>query len=177
MMKRAAAIALAVALVGGSFGAGSYVSTHYGAVAQASETESESETEGTEASTVATASAADGTTYSVQEIVANAMRENNDALTTHVEERILKEMNYLMRTQDEREEERYKKLDMAMRSKQKLSRREKRQQLKTEKLLLKKTKKEEQRLKQEKQKKLAAEKKKGDLKIRKKAPAQQVAIK
>ena len=35
MMKRAAAIALAVALVGGSFGAGSYVSTHYGAVAQA----------------------------------------------------------------------------------------------------------------------------------------------
>ena len=73
MMKRAAAIALAVALVGGSFGAGSYVSTHYGAVAQASETESESETEGTEASTVATASAADGTTYSVQEIVANAM--------------------------------------------------------------------------------------------------------
>ena len=66
-------VALAVALVGGSFGAGSYVSTHYGAVAQASETESESETEGTEASTVATASAADGTTYSVQEIVANAM--------------------------------------------------------------------------------------------------------
>ncbi|MFQ9152304.1 MAG: hypothetical protein ACLR6B_13215 [Blautia sp.] len=73
MMKRAAAIALAVALVGGSFGAGSYVSNHYGAVAQASETESESETEGTEASTVATASTADGTTYSVQEIVANAM--------------------------------------------------------------------------------------------------------
>ena len=81
-------------------------------------------------------------------------------------------MNYLMRTQDEREEERYKKLDMAMRSKQKLSRREKRRQLKAEKLLLKKTKKEEQRLKQEKQKKLAAEKKKGDLKIGKKAPAQ-----
>lgn len=50
-------------------------------------------------------------------------------------------MNYLMRTQDEREEERYKKLDMAMRSKQKLSRREKRRQLKAEKLLLKKTKK------------------------------------
>ena len=74
-------------------------------------------------------------------------------------------MNYLMRTQDEREEERYKKLDMAMRSKQKLSRREKRRQLKAEKLLLKKTKKEEQRLKQEKQKKL-------DLKIGKKAPAQ-----
>ena len=74
-------------------------------------------------------------------------------------------MNYLMRTQDEREEERYKKLDMAMRSKQKLSRREKRQQLKAEKLLLKKTKKDEQRLKQEKQKTLAAEKNKGDLKI------------
>ena len=95
-----------------------------------------------------------------------------DKVVSKALKKVLKEMNYLMRTQDEREEERYKKLDMAMRSKQKLSRREKRQQLKTEKLLLKKTKKEEQRLKQEKQKKLAAEKKKGDLKIGKKAPAQ-----
>lgn len=71
MMKRAAAIALAVALVGGSFGAGRYVSTQYGAVAQASETESE--TDSTEASSEPAASTDDGTTYSVQEIVANAM--------------------------------------------------------------------------------------------------------
>ena len=52
----------------------------------------------------------------------------------------LKEMNYLMRTQDEREEERYKKLDEAMRSKQKMSRRERKKKLKAEKLLLKKSK-------------------------------------
>ena len=108
----------------------------------------------------------------VSKAIKKSAGELGKEVSGNVSEKVLKEMNYLMRTQDEREEERYKKLDMAMRSKQKLSRREKRQQLKTEKLLLKKTKKEEQRLKQEKQKKLAAEKKKGDLKIGKKAPAQ-----
>ena len=112
----------------------------------------------------------------MDKVVSKALKKSAGELgkevSGNVSEKVLKEMNYLMRTQDEREEERYKKLDMAMRSKQKLSRREKRQQLKAEKLLLKKTKKEEQRLKQEKQKKLAAEKKKGDLKIGKKAPAQ-----
>lgn len=50
------------------------------------------------------------------EIVANAMRENNDALTTHVEERILKEMNYLMQEHYQLEEDHYKKLDEAIRS-------------------------------------------------------------
>ena len=49
-------------------------------------------------------------------IVANAMRENNDALTTHVEERILKEMNYLMQEHYQLEEDHYKKLDEAIRS-------------------------------------------------------------
>ena len=58
----------------------------------------------------------------------------------NVSETVLKEMNYLMRTQDEREEERYKKLDEAMRSKQKMSRRERKKKLKAEKLLLKKSK-------------------------------------
>lgn len=69
MMKRAAAIALAVVMVGGSFGAGRYMSSQSGTVAQASETESETETSTEAAST----STDDGTTYSVQEIVANAM--------------------------------------------------------------------------------------------------------
>ena len=95
----------------------------------------------------------------MDKVVSKALKKSAGELgkevSGNVSEKVLKEMNYLMRTQDEREEERYKKLDMAMRSKQKLSRREKRQQLKTEK-----------------QKKLAAEKKKGDLKIGKKAPAQ-----
>ena len=50
------------------------------------------------------------------EIVANAMRENNDALTTHVEERILKEMNYLMQEHYQLEEDHYRKLDEAIRS-------------------------------------------------------------
>ena len=60
MMKRAAAIAL---------GAGRYMSSQSGTVAQASETESETETSTEAAST----STDDGTTYSVREIVANAM--------------------------------------------------------------------------------------------------------
>lgn len=50
------------------------------------------------------------------EIVANAMRENNEVLTTHVEERILKEMNYLMQEHYQLEEDHYKKLDEAIRS-------------------------------------------------------------
>ena len=51
MMKRAAAIALAVVMVGGSFGAGRYMSSQSGTVAQASETESETETSTEAAST------------------------------------------------------------------------------------------------------------------------------
>ncbi|MDD6193851.1 MAG: helix-turn-helix domain-containing protein [Lachnospiraceae bacterium] len=49
------------------------------------------------------------------EIVAQAMRDNNDILTTHVEERILKEMNYLMQEHYQMEEDYYKKLDEAIR--------------------------------------------------------------
>ena len=49
------------------------------------------------------------------EIVAQAMRDNNDLLTTHVEERILKEMNYLMQEHYQMEEDYYKKLDEAIR--------------------------------------------------------------
>ena len=50
-------------------------------------------------------------------------------------------MNYMMRVQDEKEEERYRKLDELLRNKQKLSRREKRKKAKAEKLLLKNKKK------------------------------------
>jgi DNA-binding transcriptional MerR regulator len=53
------------------------------------------------------------------QIVRNAMNDNNKELSqevgTQVGERVLKEMNYLMRTQDEQEEERYRKLDEAIR--------------------------------------------------------------
>lgn len=52
-------------------------------------------------------------------IVKEAMAENNQALGKEVSEnvgdRVLKEMNYLMREQDEQEEERYRKLDAAIR--------------------------------------------------------------
>lgn len=54
------------------------------------------------------------------QIVRNAMTDNNKDLSkdigTEVGDRVLKEMNYLMRMQDEQEEERYKKLDEAIRS-------------------------------------------------------------
>lgn len=54
------------------------------------------------------------------QIVKKAMTENNQDLSkeigTDVGDRVLKEMNYLMRVQDEQEEERYKKLDEAIRS-------------------------------------------------------------
>ena len=54
------------------------------------------------------------------QIVRNAMTENNKDLSkdigTEVGDRVLKEMNYLMRMQDEQEEERFKKLDEAIRN-------------------------------------------------------------
>lgn len=49
------------------------------------------------------------------EIVGQALRENNSILTEHVEERILKEMNYLMQEHGRMEEEHYRKLDEAIR--------------------------------------------------------------
>ena len=74
------------------------------------------------------------------EIVRKAIMENNQDLGeevgVHVGERVLKEMNYLMRTQEEQEEERFRKLDDAIRSlgrhgrrrakKERLSRKERR---------------------------------------------------
>ncbi len=52
-------------------------------------------------------------------IVKEALEENNQALGKEVGEnvgdRVLKEMNYLMREQDEQEEERFRKLDEAIR--------------------------------------------------------------
>ena len=52
-------------------------------------------------------------------IVKEALAENNQALGREVGEsvgdRVLKEMNYLMREQEEQEEERYRKLDAAIR--------------------------------------------------------------
>lgn len=51
------------------------------------------------------------------EIVSAALRHNNEALAGEVGDRILKEMNYLVREQQEQEEERYRKLDAAIRGK------------------------------------------------------------
>lgn len=56
-------------------------------------------------------------------IVKRAVEENNQALGkevgVQVGEQVLKEMNYLMREQDEAEEERFRKLDAAIRTHQK----------------------------------------------------------
>lgn len=56
-------------------------------------------------------------------IVKRAVEENNQALgkevSDQVGDKVLKEMNYLMREQDEAEEERFRKLDAAIRTRQK----------------------------------------------------------
>ena len=55
----------------------------------------------------------------MNEIVGKAIALNNEELSiqigTEVEERVLKEMNYLMREQENAQEERFKKLDAAIR--------------------------------------------------------------
>lgn len=56
-------------------------------------------------------------------IVKNALAENNQelgqAVSEQVGERVLKEMNYLMREREEQEEARFRKLDETLRSRQK----------------------------------------------------------
>ena len=53
------------------------------------------------------------------DIVAQALAKNNEALSKsvgqEVKEQVLKEMNYLMREQDELQEERFRQLDAAIR--------------------------------------------------------------
>jgi hypothetical protein len=55
----------------------------------------------------------------MSDIVGHAIAQNNEELSQtigrEVEERVLKEMNYLMREQEEAQEERYRKLDAAIR--------------------------------------------------------------
>lgn len=75
-------------------------------------------------------------------IVKQAMEENNTALGkevgVQVGERVLKEMNYLMREQDEAEEERFRKLDAAIRAQHKgrqFGRRKKEKEKNTVKIL------------------------------------------
>ena len=57
----------------------------------------------------------------MNDIVGHAISLNNEELSqqigTEVQERVLKEMNYMMREQEEASEERYKKLDSAIRGK------------------------------------------------------------
>ncbi len=61
----------------------------------------------------------------MNDIIGHAISLNNEELSqqigTEVQERILKELNYLLREQDEAQEERYKKLDQAIRGKVKKS--------------------------------------------------------
>lgn len=55
----------------------------------------------------------------MSDIVGQAIAQNNESLSEQigkdVQERVLKEMNYLMREQDNAQEERYRKLDAAIR--------------------------------------------------------------
>lgn len=56
-------------------------------------------------------------------LIMDALRENNKEMSkvvsTTVSESVLKEMDYMMRMKEEREEERFKRIDEAIRSKQK----------------------------------------------------------
>lgn len=58
-------------------------------------------------------------------------------LSDNVSENVLKGINYMMRVQDEKEEERYKKLDELMRSRQRMSRKDRKKRAKAEKNLSK----------------------------------------
>lgn len=64
-------------------------------------------------------------------IVRDAIAENNHELgrevSTQVGDKVLKEMNYLMREREEQEEERFRKLDETIRIKQKRMRRQKKE--------------------------------------------------
>lgn len=51
----------------------------------------------------------------MNKLISNALKENNRELTDTVTENIVKEMDYLIRMQEEKEEEHYKKLDEALR--------------------------------------------------------------
>lgn len=73
----------------------------------------------------------------MSDIVGQAIAQNNDQLSQtigkDVQELVLKEMNYLMREQDEAQEERYRKLDAAIRGSRKkkgLFRKEKKEKTK-----------------------------------------------
>ncbi len=83
-------------------------------------------------------------------IVSKAMQKSTEGLgkevSDNVSETVLKEMNYLMRIQDEKEEERYKKLDEVMRKRQKMSRKERKKKLKAEKMLTKKARKKKNKM-------------------------------
>ncbi len=78
-------------------------------------------------------------------IVEKAMRESTKnlgkELSDHVSQNVMKGMNYIARVQDEKEEERYKRLDQLLRSRQVESRKERRSRLKAEKQLAKEIKK------------------------------------
>lgn len=58
----------------------------------------------------------------MNDIVCAAIARNNYALgqeiSAQVEEKVIKEMNYLMREREEREEERFRRLDAAIRKRQ-----------------------------------------------------------
>lgn len=65
----------------------------------------------------------------MNDIVRCAIAENNQALgaavSTQVEEKVIKEMNYLMRDREEQEEERFRRLDETIRTHQKRRKKEK----------------------------------------------------
>lgn len=57
--------------------------------------------------------------YIMESIVMQALKKNNALLEDSISEKVIKEMDYLVRMKEEREEERFRVLDEAIRKKQK----------------------------------------------------------
>lgn len=77
----------------------------------------------------------------VSKAIHNSTKNLGKELSDDVSQNVLKGVNYMMRLQDEKEDARYKKLDELMRSRQKESRKERRNRQKAEKVLAKDLKK------------------------------------
>lgn len=63
----------------------------------------------------------------VKEAIAENNRDLGKEISAQVGEKVIKEMNYLIREQEEQQEERYRKLDEAIRSRQRRNRRQKKE--------------------------------------------------
>lgn len=58
--------------------------------------------------------------YIMSTLITDALKQNNEELSSSVSENVIKEMDYLLRIKEEKEEERFKKFDESLREYQKM---------------------------------------------------------